>query len=154
MARGGCHRLCTASNVEFFLLDHFRKGKRQLDDKFVIYLRLDLYRKSWRGRRWKDEIDDDKSGRLIPPYNLQTLKSNNTFYKTQASTTAKFMRSIATLVILVLVAHCWLCVYTYYDDNNGKMSKFHLYGINSNERSVFPFDFWSNEQNLFLYHDL
>lgn len=41
----------------------------------------------------------------------------------QASTTAKVMKSIESIVMLVLVAHCWLCVFTYYDDNNGKISK-------------------------------
>ena len=42
----------------------------------------------------------------------------------KASTTAKVMKSIASIVMLVLVAHCWLCVFTFYDDNNGKMSKY------------------------------
>lgn len=35
------------------------------------------------------------------------------------------MKTIASLVMLLLVAHCWLCVFTYYDDNNGKISKYY-----------------------------
>lgn len=42
----------------------------------------------------------------------------------QASTAAKVMKSIASAVMLVLVAHCWLCVFTYYDDDKGKISEY------------------------------
>lgn len=41
----------------------------------------------------------------------------------KASAVAKIMKSVASLVMLALVAHCWLCVFSYYDDNNGKISK-------------------------------
>lgn len=37
---------------------------------------------------------------------------------------AKTMKSVASMVMLILVAHCWLCVFTYYDDNNGTISKY------------------------------
>lgn len=41
----------------------------------------------------------------------------------KASSTAKAMKSVVSSVMFVLVAHCWLCVFTYYDDNNGKISE-------------------------------